>query len=221
MKTAVLLPTTYLGPVSYYRRLAAYDHVELELWEHYVKQTLRNRCLIQTEAGIQALTVPVERHMPPGTPIKDIRLSDHGRWRHLHWQALTTAYERSPYFEYLADDLHAVYEQQYTYLIDFNEALRHVVCDLIGLHPDIQPTSSYIARPEADDCRDLYDPHARTRDSYIYSRPYFQIFADRHGFMPDLSIVDLLFNQGPESILYLLCDLPDRADAPASTNHSH
>ena len=99
----VLLSTTYFGPVQWYQKLHRADIVQIEKWESFIKQTYRNRCLIATTQGIQALTVPVVRNESP--LIKDIRISDHGNWRHLHWNALQSAYGESPFFEYYQDDL--------------------------------------------------------------------------------------------------------------------
>ena len=143
MNTVCLLSTTYFGPVQYYAKLYAYPEVWMEAHEHYVKQTYRNRCLIASPSGVQALTVPVVK---PGTDkclMKDIRISDHGNWRHLHWNALETAYRNSPFFEYYADDFLPFYTQKWDFLFDFNEAIRAKVCELIDLHPKVLPTASY------------------------------------------------------------------------------
>ena len=99
----VLLSTPYFGPVQWYQKLHRADAVLIEQWESFQKQTYRNRCLIATTQGIQALTVPVVRNESP--LIKDIRISDHGNWRHLHWNALQSAYGESPFFEYYQDDI--------------------------------------------------------------------------------------------------------------------
>ena len=99
-RPACLLSSAYLAPVQYYAKLYAYPEVWMEAHEHYVKQTWRNRCLIASPAGTQALTVPVVKPDSPKCPVKDIRISDHGNWRHLHWNALETAYGGSPFFAY-------------------------------------------------------------------------------------------------------------------------
>ena len=107
----MLLPTAYLGPIPYYRLMHRAADVSIEAWEHYPKQTLRNRCLIATAGGVQALTVPVVRPDNPKAPTRDIRISDNGRWRHLHWQDLVSAYRMSPFIEYYADDIAPLYER--------------------------------------------------------------------------------------------------------------
>ena len=155
----MLLPTAYLGPIPYYRLMHRAAEVRIEAWEHYPKQTLRNRCLIATAGGVQALTVPVVRPDNPKAPTRDIRISDHGRWRHLHWQALVSAYGMSPFFEYYADDFAPFYERPYTFLIDYNMALQSLVCELLDISPTVGLTEAYMP-PESvtDDLREAFTP---------------------------------------------------------------
>lgn len=204
MNKSVCLSTAYLAPISYYCKLLIYDHVLIEQWEHYVKQTYRNRCIISTNSGCQSLCVPVERHILSNTSIKDIHISDHGNWRHLHWQALVTAYKGSPYFEYYADEFHPFYEKKFNFLFDFNEELRENICDLLDIHPQVEYTASYMDIPNAEDCRMLISPKGCQEDTMFSPKPYFQVFAERLGFIPNLSIIDLLFNMGPEGIFTLM-----------------
>lgn len=198
----VVLPSAYLAPISYYCRLLAYRNVLIEQCEHYIKQTYRNRCVIATESGPLSLTVPVEK-VAANTPVSEIRISDHGNWRHLHWQALMTAYDKTPYFEYYADDFRPFYEKKYEFLIDYNEALRRLICDLLSISPNVSKTSTYALYPDAEDCRLMLTPKSKMRDDYFVQKQYYQVFAMKNGFLPDMSIVDLLFNMGPESIYIL------------------
>ena len=119
----VLLSTTYFGPVQWYQKLNRAEETLIEAHENYCKQTYRNRCVIATANGPQALTVPVER--PADTdlnhcPIRDLRISDHGRWRQLHWNALQSAYSETPFFEYYADDLRPFFDRRYEFLFDLS-----------------------------------------------------------------------------------------------------
>lgn len=196
-----LLTSAYLGPVQYYCRLIAGSHVLEEHCDHYVKQTYRNRCVIASESGPLALVVPIVRK-GNDQPMRDVEISDHGRWRALHWAAITSAYERSPYFEFYADDFRPFYEHPCRFLLDFNTALRELVCNLLDLTPDIQPTPYYIkdVPPDTTDCRELISPKRPTTDDPAFrATPYYQVFAGRNGFLPNLSIIDLLFNMGPEA----------------------
>ena len=130
----VLLSTTYFGPVQWYQKLHRAEHV-------IMKQTYRNRCLIATTNGVQALTVPVEKS---AECIKDLRISDHGNWRHLHWNALQSAYGESPFFEYYQDDIRPFFEKRWTFLLDFNEAIRQKMCELIDITPSVSFSTAYI-----------------------------------------------------------------------------
>ena len=196
------LSTAYLAPVQYYSKLASFDEILIETAENYPKQTYRNRCLISSANGAQVLTVPVEKPETLKALTRDIRISCHGNWRHLHWNALVSSYNMSPFFEYYADDLRPFYEKQYKYLMDYNNDLQAVICSLIDIHPQIKHTTVYEPHPE-NDFRNVIDPRRPLLDKDFKPRPYYQVFCDKRSFIPNLSIVDLLFNMGPESILFL------------------
>ena len=197
----VLLSTTYFGPVQWYQKLYRSDELQIEQWESFQKQTYRNRCLIAAPNGIQALTVPVEHN---SQLIKDIRVSDHGNWRHLHWNALVTAYSESPFFEYYQDDIRPFYEQRWDYLLEFNEAIRAKMCELIDIQPNVSYSLEFrTLNSQLRDFRETIRPKHPAPDPDFTPRPYYQVWQQKHGFLPNLSILDLLFNMGPESILYL------------------
>lgn len=133
--------------------------------------------------GPMHLVIPIQA-ASSHVPIRDIVISEHGQWRHHHWNALRTAYGKSPFFEYYADDFAPFYERRtHEFLLDFNAAPHDVVSSLINLMQRV--------------------PEEQRRDTSEGPAPYYQVFATRLGFLPDLSIVDLLFNMGPESIYYL------------------
>lgn len=205
--TNILLATAYLAPVQYYSKLNRADSVTIELFEHYIKQSYRNRCIIAGPEGAQPLTLPVEKAPNHGS-IKDVRLSDHGNWRRLHWNALQSSYMTSPFFEYYADDFAPFYEKKYDFLCDFNEELMLLCCRLldIDIEGKLRHTDTYrsdIADGEVD-LRNAISPKCDfTADANFEAKPYYQVFRERTGFIPNLSIVDLLFNMGPEGLLYL------------------
>ena len=210
--TTALLQTTYFGPIQWYQKLYRYDHCMIEQYDSFQKQTYRNRCVIATANGVQALTVPVEHetlNMKHETlKIKDIRISDHNQWRRVHWNALQSAYSESPFFEYYVDDLHPFFEQKYEYLLDFNEAIRQKVCELIDIHPQVTYTTDYTSSVSHQssaitDFRDVINAKHPQPDAEFTPKEYWQVFQHKHGFLPNLSILDLLFNMGPESIFYL------------------
>ena len=203
--TTALLQTTYFGPVQWYQKLCRYDHCLIEQYDSYQKQTYRNRCLIATANGVQALTVPVSCDSVAGTDkclVKDVRISDHNQWRRVHWNALQSAYSESPFFEYYADDIRPFFEQKYDFLIDFNEAIRQKMCELIDIHPDVAYTSAYVPTHTHDYREVIHAKHPQP-DADFQAKPYWQVFQHKHGFQANLSILDLLFCMGPESIFYL------------------
>ena len=206
---AVLLSTTYFGPIQWYQKLYRADEAWIEQHEHFIKQTYRSRCIIATTQGTQALSIPIEHPMCNVQcstfnvqRIKDIRISDHGNWRHLHWNALQSAYGESPFFEYYEDDLRPFFEKRWTFLFDFNEAIREKLCELLDISPVVRFTEKYVS-DYASDYREAINPKHPAPDPDFQPRRYYQVYEAKHGFLPNLSIVDLLFNMGPESVFYL------------------
>ena len=226
-KMNILLSTTYFGPVQWYQKLYRADEVWIERYETFQKQTYRNRCVIATTQGVQALTVPVERSTFFASKasklernvqcstfnvqrIKDLRISDHGNWRHLHWNALRSAYGDSPFFMYYEDDIRPFFERRWDFLLDFNEAIREKMCELLDIQPNIHYTDHYLPSLNREglgegllDFRDAINPKHPGEDPDFEPRRYYQVYEAKHGFLPNLSIVDLLFNMGPEAILWL------------------
>ena len=199
--TTAILQTTYFGPVQWYQKLKRFDHCLIEQYDSYQKQTYRNRCVIATTNGLQALTVPVE-HTDEKALVKDLRISDHSQWRRIHWNALMSAYSESPFFEYYADDIRPFFEKRYDFLIDFNEAIRQTICQLIDIQPQVEYTTDYV-RPCDNDYREVINAKHPQPDSDFEPRTYWQVFQQKHGFQANLSILDLLFCMGPESVFYL------------------
>lgn len=201
------LSSAYLAPVEYYTKLYAGRHILIERYDHYIKQTYRNRCVIAGPNGPLSLTIPTEKSAHEHCLMKDVRISDHGKWRHVHWQALVSAYYTSPFFEYYQDDFRPFYEKQYTFLYDFNCDLQEKVCELLDLQPEITPTNEYrteFADRNIQDLRDSIRPKKDfSEDKDFIPKPYYQVFREKLGFLPNLSIIDLLFNMGPEGLLVL------------------
>lgn len=206
MKT-VFLSSAYLAPVEYYTKLLAYDKVFIEQYDHYMKQTYRNRCTIAAPDGELALSIPTVKPDTLKCPMRDIRISDHGNWRHLHWNAIESAYNHTPFFEYYKDDFHPFYEKKYEFLVDFNEELCHLICSLIDIQPDMARTTEYRIEftPNEVDFRERIHPKKdfTLEDTEFSPQTYYQVFQEKLGFLPNLSIIDLLFNMGPESLLVL------------------
>lgn len=206
-----LLSSTYFGPVQWYQKLNRYNKVMLEQHDNFIKQTYRNRCVIATANGVQTLSIPIEQYEGAKCKMKDVRISDHGNWRHIHWNALQSAYGDSPFFEFLADDIRPFFEKKWDYLFDFNLEITDKMCELLDIQPVLLPTTDYgnvygeHAEP-ADgipDFRDAIRPKRPLSDADFQLRRYYQVYEQRYGFQPNLSILDLLFNMGNESVLFL------------------
>ena len=202
----ILLSSAYLPPVQYFAHLQSAEQVWIEQYDHYQKQTYRNRCVIAAPDGPLSLTVPIEKPNTQKAFMRDIRISDHGNWRHLHWNAIESAYNHTPFFEYYKDDFRPFYEKKFDFLVDYNEQLCQLVCQLIDTDTSFQRTESYVAEPSNTiiDLRDAIHPKKELmNDASFGVIPYYQVFQERLGFLPNLSIIDLLFNMGPEAILVL------------------
>ena len=187
------LHTTFFGPVQWYQQLYRSEGVFINPDEPYQKQTVRNHCLIVAPNGVQKLTVPIEHPSPTQhpSPISQIRISSHGNWQRQHWHALQTAYGDSPFFIYYEDDIRPFFEDdRWEYLFDYNMDITKKMCELL----DIQP--KFVEEPPQPSTLNL-PPFT------FHPQPYYQVFQQRHGFLSNLSILDLLFNMGNESV-YLL-----------------
>lgn len=207
---AALLSSTYFGPIQWYQKLNRYNHCYVEKYEHFTKQTYRNRCQIATTQGIQALSIPIEKYDGAKCIMRDIRISEHANWRHNHWNALASAYGESPFFEYYVDDIQPFFTKKWTFLYDFNTAIMLKMCELLDIEPHIQDTTSYMSSdeykqklPDIIDFRNTIQPKHPLVDNAFQPKPYYQVYAKKHGFIPNLSVLDLLMNEGNEAVLYL------------------
>ena len=190
----MILPTGYLAPIAYYKALLqATDMAEIEQWESFHKQTYRNRCCIAGTNGVQTLSIPVGK-CESKQYTRDVRITYQTKWQHQHWMALVSAYKHTPYFLYYEDLFRPFYEQQYAYLIDYNEALNDLVLRLLGKPNKVERTADWQGK-DLESCWQY--------PKGITGKKYYQLFADKQGFTDNLSIVDLLFNMGNEAILYL------------------
>ena len=153
---------------------------------------------------MQALTIPIEQSSELKTSIRDVKLSEHGSWRHLHLQAIATAYGASPFYEYYIDDLRPIYERKHHFLWDLNCDFLEQLLALLDIDIRWERTETFTKIGEhPNDWRYGLRPKHPTPDPTFIPKPYCQVYRDRFDFVPDLSILDLLFNMGPESLLIL------------------
>jgi hypothetical protein len=202
IENGAVLPLFYLPPVEYFTELNIYNpDFIIEKHEHFPKQTYRNRANIYSPDGMLTLVVPVVKGSKVHTPVQDVKISYDFRWQRLHWMSLQGCYRRSAYFEYYEDEFAIFYEAKEQFLFDFNEKLLHMLLKLLKIKASLKFTHTFEAEyPQLKDFRHSITPK---KVSSYPQKPYYQLFEERHGFMTNLSIVDLLFNQGPQSINYL------------------
>ncbi|TYR33362.1 WbqC family protein [Sphingobacterium phlebotomi] len=202
MESQLLLPAFYLPPVSYFHIIQQSEEpLLMERFEYYPKQTYRTRAKIATANGVLDLIVPILHGRKEHVPIKDTRINYDFSWQRLHWLSIQSAYRRSAYFEYYEDDFARFYEQKYDFLFDFNIEQLQLLLKCIKIKRPIAFTETYTPRIEPLDYRETI--HPKKNSLLEYPKPYYQVFEEKHGFLPDLSVVDLLFNQGPQSRNYL------------------
>jgi len=200
MKT--LLPVGYFPPISYFAYLLR-DEVTLEKKEHFVKQSLRNRCTILGANGSLNLLVPREKSNVR-LRIDQTRIHDETDWKTLHWRSLEAAYRQSPYFEYYEDDMHPFFKKEHTHHFQTNLESIQLVCDLLDVEFKPELTTDYTADFDGLDLRSTWNKQDYIEQNPAKSYPrYIQVFSDRHEFAQDLSILDILFCLGPRAVDYL------------------
>jgi hypothetical protein len=195
-----LLSTAYLGPIQYFSKFITLDSVIIEGYEHFPKQSYRNRCIIYGANGPLTLTVPVTKNK-----IKeythDIHIDYSTNWQKIHLKALESAYNSSPFFLYYIDEIKSIIQENHTHLFELNQSLTSLLCELIGLTPSISVTTEYINTIPLDtqDFRECIHPKYRMHktDSGFLAPEYRQVFENKHGFIENLSVIDMLFNMGP------------------------
>jgi WbqC-like protein family len=202
IEKGAVFPMFYLPPVEYFINLNRYKpDILIEREEHFPKQTYRNRANVYTPDGVLTLTVPVSKGSKNHTNIKDVKISYDFEWQRLHWLSLQACYRRSAYFEFYEDEFVVFYENKFPFLFDYNEQLLQFILKSLKIKTELKYTESYEeSYPNLADFRSSINPK---KEMAIEQKPYFQVFEDRKGFIKNMSIIDLLFNQGPHSINYL------------------
>lgn len=197
----VLLPTAYFGNIEYFSKLLQSDEILIERKEHFIKQTYRNRCEIYGANGKLDLIVPIKRGRTERTIIHKAEIDNTSNWQKLHWRSIESGYRRSPYFEYYEDRFQPFFETKYDLLIEMNLEITNFILKLLKENKNIQFTSEYEKTySELKDFRSSFEP--KWREEFKHEK-YVQVFENKFGFYSNLSILDLLFNCGPEGISLL------------------
>ena len=198
----ILLSTAYFAPVRYFSKLAFYPEIYIEQYENFIKQTYRNRAIILGANGPIPLIVPVEKGRGKKILIKDLRIAYDEEWQRNHWRTIFSAYNSSPFFEYYADDIEPFFRKKHEFLFDFNLKITETLIELLDLENTIELTGDF--EKVLRNClnfREQISPktHLTEPDLQFVAQPYTQVFSEKFGFVPDLSILDLLFNEGPSA----------------------
>ncbi|TXB66624.1 WbqC family protein [Vicingus serpentipes] len=201
MKTYSTFSCCYLPPIEYFYYLVQENHAIIDVNENFVKQTFRNRCSILSPNGKLDLVIPLLKKGKQ-TKIKNIKIAYYENWQKVHWKSIEAAYRSSPYFEYYEDEFKTIFlEGKPTLLIDFNLKLINKIVELIGIPIEIVLSDKYINKDETKS--DFRSISPKKKPSLNFS-DYIQVFSSKTGFEPNLSILDLLFNEGPNTKNYLV-----------------
>jgi hypothetical protein len=198
----VLLSTAYLPNIQYFSKLLSYPEVIVEIHDTYQKQTYRNRAIILGANGPLDLIIPVKRPDGNRTITKNVLIDYDMPWQKTHWRAIVSAYKNSPFFDFFEPELSPIFNKQVKYLIDLNFLLVENIMQAVGVRVHYQKSDSYLHSAGADDFRDTIHPKVRMQlpDADFEQVRYFQVFEHKLGFVPNLSFIDLLFNEGSQAV---------------------
>ena len=196
----IIIHPSYFPSISHFVAIAKADLVTFEMEDNFQKQTNRNRMYIYSPNGIQLLNVPVKHSKQAHQRIRDVKIENDFNWQKQHFKSLDAAYRSSPFFEYFEDDIRPIFEKQHTYLMDLNMETLSVVSNCLGLEFDYDETAEYFH--DAQDKADFRNLINGKKDTAVFE-PYTQVFEEKHGFLNNLSILDLLFNEGRHALSYL------------------
>lgn len=201
MKSSLLLQPAYFAPIVQYAAIVQHDEIVFENFDNFQKQTCRNRSFIYGANGKLLLNIPVINQKGIKSLTKDVKISYAENWHQLHFKSLVSAYRNSPYFEYYVDDIAPIFEQKHTYLKDLHELSHDFMMDALQEEIPFSYSLKYFKMSENSlDGRNLIN----TKEKLSINFPeYVQMFDDKHGFIPNLSILDLLFMEGPNTNIYL------------------
>jgi hypothetical protein len=201
MPGKIILSTAYLPAIEYFARIKNAGDVFIEREENYLKQSYRNRCYILSPDGTQLLTVPVYQGSFHKTAIRDIRIDYSKRWQQVHLGAITSAYGSSPYYLYYFETIEKIIMRNSEFLLDLNMSLLETILRIIKLDVKISYTNEFVPVMDSK-CDFRYSISPKKKSDYSAKR-YLQVFSQGVDFVPGMSIIDLLFNMGPETVDYL------------------
>ena len=201
MAGKILVSTAYLPPIEYFSLISKAEEVSIEREENYVKQSYRNRCYLLSAHGRQLLSVPIYLGSQHKTPVKDVRIDYSKRWQQVHLRTMTASYSSSPYFEFYFENLEKVLSKKNDFLLDLNMELTETVLEILKMKTKISFSTSF--EPPGETENDFRYKITPKEESQFSVKEYLQVFNNGSGFVHGLSILDLIFNMGPEAVNYL------------------
>jgi len=204
-----ILPSCYFPPIQWISKLLLYENCSVDIHEHYVKQTYRNRCIIAGANKPEPLTIPVKKPDGNKTIMKDILIDYDTRWQHNHIRSIESAYNGAPFFEFTWPEINNALQKHFKWLIDLNQYLLDIILDFIDIENNIRYTNQYYEHFTTGDAdyRHFISPKTQSNDPNFTPTPYYQVFDEKYGFVPGLSIIDMLFNEGPQCRMHILASL--------------
>ena len=198
----ILVSTAYLPPLDWVKAVAGAGKVLIEAMETYPKQTCRNRCRILTANGVLSLSIPVSKPLGRKSKTRDIRIFNGENWQRMHLRAIDTAYRNAPFYEFYMDGILPFYQKKFDFLLDFNQELTRSLLQMLEIPADLTLTTSYVHDSGSlADLRRAFSP--KNAEGEAPCKAYMQVFTEKFGFVPGLSIIDLLFNEGPAAKAFL------------------
>lgn len=193
---SLVLSSVYAGNLVYYSLIANSNKIILDVYENFNKQSYRNRCVIASPNGPLKLIIPIVRSSK--NIVKDVKIDNTQNWKKIHWKSLESSYRSSPYFEFYEDEFYSLYfKNKNDFLFDFNNKINLAILKCLGIETEIIISSSYVEKDlEIEDFRNITPSKSKDLEKFKEIK-YNQVFQEKQSFLPNLSILDLLFNEGP------------------------
>jgi hypothetical protein len=193
---SLVLSSVYAGNLVYYSLIANSNKIILDVYENFNKQSYRNRCVIASPNGPLKLIIPIVRSSK--NIVKDVKIDNTQNWKKIHWKSLESSYRSSPYFEFYEDEFYSLYfKNKNDFLFDFNNKINLAILKCLGIETEIIISSSYVEKDlEIEDFRNIIPSKSKVLEKFKEIK-YNQVFQEKQSFLPNLSILDLLFNEGP------------------------
>lgn len=196
-----VLFSSYFPPIQYISKFFLYNNIYIDIFENYQRQTYRNRCEIITANGKANLSVPIIKSYRQY--FKDTQIDYSLNWQKNHYMALVSAYKNSAFFDFYIDSFNFIFKNKEKFLFDLNHKILENCFKILGVKPKFEYSKGFINQEDTLNLRELISPKSKIIDKDFELSEYYQVFKERHGFIPNLSIIDLLFNQGPQSIIII------------------